>query len=143
MAVEIRSLFLKELDIGYPVLRILGGASVTGLCEEAANKSFAREVTAKPIINDGSSKIGSNEDTASYSNGTGYADNATALTVKTSDNKTHCPHEKGKIDTYIAFVKVLKRVVPLSHEQARVWFLTECLNDPTIYNCTAHYRIPP
>lgn len=38
IAVEIRSWFLKELDVDIPVLKVLGGASVADLSREAASK---------------------------------------------------------------------------------------------------------
>lgn len=38
IAVEIRSWFLKELDVDVPVLKVLSGASVSDLCKDAASK---------------------------------------------------------------------------------------------------------
>ena len=47
MAVEIRSWFLNELDVDMPVLKILGGASITELCLEAA-KSLPEIIVSAP-----------------------------------------------------------------------------------------------
>ena len=51
IAVEIRSWFLKELDVDLPVLKVLGGASLAELCLEAASKVWKEEDdTAAPQI---------------------------------------------------------------------------------------------
>ncbi|PWY79697.1 ketoacyl-synt-domain-containing protein [Aspergillus heteromorphus CBS 117.55] len=42
IAVEIRSWFLKELEVDMPVLKLVGGASLGGLCAEAAGVVFRR-----------------------------------------------------------------------------------------------------
>ncbi|KAM3423645.1 hypothetical protein BST61_g1065 [Cercospora zeina] len=47
IAVEVRSWFFKQLDISLPVLKILGGSSVTDLCGEAAAKVFATPSKAR------------------------------------------------------------------------------------------------
>ncbi|KAK3174764.1 Type I Iterative PKS [Lepraria neglecta] len=47
MAVEIRSWFLNELDVDMPVLKVLGGASITELCLEAA-KSLPEIIVSAP-----------------------------------------------------------------------------------------------
>ncbi|PNP47749.1 hypothetical protein THARTR1_10434 [Trichoderma harzianum] len=54
IAVEIRSWFLKELDVDVPVLKVLSGASVTDLSKEAASKvTFGSEAindATPPVI---------------------------------------------------------------------------------------------
>ncbi|KAI9830142.1 MAG: hypothetical protein M1819_005819 [Sarea resinae] len=51
MAVEIRSWFLKETDVDVSVLKILGGASVTELCREAAARRTKQEALAAEVAN--------------------------------------------------------------------------------------------
>jgi amino acid adenylation domain-containing protein len=38
-------------------------------------------------------------------------------------------------------VKPLQRVEKMSYAQSKLWFLIECLEDPTTYNCTVHYSL--
>lgn len=52
VAVEIRSWFLKELDIDMPVLKVLGGASIADLLEDAFNRLPANLVPKIPSINE-------------------------------------------------------------------------------------------
>ncbi|KAL8719836.1 MAG: hypothetical protein Q9225_003214 [Loekoesia sp. 1 TL-2023] len=57
MAVEIRSWFLSELDVDVPVLKLLGGASISEICAEAARlrshtNANSEDDPAAPVVQD-------------------------------------------------------------------------------------------
>ncbi|KAL7952857.1 putative PKS-NRPS protein [Trichoderma compactum] len=117
IAVEIRSWFLKELDVDVPVLKVLSGASVTDLSKEAASKvAFGTEAS-----NDAASP---------------------AVILEKSRSFTSSFNVRCQIETRIKRGQLkLERVAEMSFAQRRLWFLRQFLHDPTTYNVTLSYSI--
>ncbi|KAF4636865.1 hypothetical protein G7Y89_g1216 [Cudoniella acicularis] len=142
MAVEIRTWFLKELDVNFSVLKILGGASIAELCAEVISQLQLQEKSPVTILSEGSSDASSEINTVI--NSTSKASVGSFTTETLESNAKDAPVTDGKIalqDVEGVLRRDLQMVEPLSYGQSRLWFLMECLNDPTLYNCTVQYRI--
>lgn len=144
MAVEVRSWFLKEVNMDVPVLRILGDASPAILCQEAADRYMQqRNPSARTV----------NMSETSSSSASQLLDSSTAATSDTSS--TTSPPSQGiktppetetansvdaSSDEEPAELEVIE-TCRLSFAQERLWFLREFLEDRSTYNVTMVYRL--
>lgn len=150
IAVDIRAWFLKELEIDMPVLKILGGATLTGLLRFAverlpehlkpnvSTRSEARKVykadmriiSPNPQATDRSEKRASPESESSDTASAGskdivFEDWEQSMTPSSPESAESCSVEGSQI---------MQNVSPMSPGQSRFWFLNHLLEDKTTSN---------
>ncbi|KAA8649476.1 putative Nonribosomal peptide synthetase [Aspergillus tanneri] len=134
MAVEVRSWFLKEIDMDMPVLRVLGGASPEELCNDAAQ----RFIDAKtPMLSCASSPAHSELSAGQVLDGSQVVSSATSATGPVLEGFKD--EESEKVPEDMPLDK--QQVDRLSFAQERLWFLRAFLQDPSTYNVTMMYRL--
>ncbi|KAL6820009.1 putative PKS-NRPS protein [Trichoderma camerunense] len=140
IAVEIRSWFLKELDVDVPVLKVLSGASVTDLSKEAASKvSFGSEASgdAVPpaIVVEKVSQEFPRAATQTSEPIPLFAPSAVTTAPHSIAPRGVSPPRSSSDQLQI------ERVAEMSFAQRRLWVLCQFLHDPTTYNVTLSYSI--
>ncbi|ATY61556.1 Acyl transferase acyl hydrolase lysophospholipase [Cordyceps militaris] len=151
MAVEVRSWFLKELDVDIPVLRILGGSSINDLLAEAmerippalidlsvlSNAKADAGLPPRTVSNDSSSdseeKVWSSRDDCSppaSETPTTPADPAGASTPASSTRDKPSVSQAATEKTFA-----------MSYGQDRFWFLSDYLEDKTSFNMTVMFKL--
>jgi hybrid polyketide synthase/nonribosomal peptide synthetase ACE1 len=170
MAVEVRTWFLKELDVDIPVLRILGGSSITDLLADAmervpvsvldfnalsSNTKPAEDETPKQAT---SSRITSKvQENPTNSSDTGSKSTSSAST-STSAEPSRTPVIEMELSVEdISKIKVeekLLEAVPktqlvsgkeeiheMSYGQARFWFLSGYLTNKKSFNMSVMFKL--
>ncbi|KAI1416801.1 hybrid PKS-NRPS PsoA [Hypoxylon sp. FL1857] len=126
IAVEIRNLFLKELAVDIPTLSLLGGATLTSICQEVVGKLSAllRE-NLQIRAPDEASTTSSSASTIQLTE----IEPADLEEIVSATSVTRPPPEA----TY-------DRVGEMSQAQARLYFLHECLEDKSTHTVAYHGR---
>ncbi|KAK4449716.1 hypothetical protein QBC34DRAFT_463102 [Podospora aff. communis PSN243] len=123
IAVEIRSWFLKVVGVDMPVLRIIGGSSITNICKDVVARlpqtSQQEAVETAPASS-----------TSSRTSGSG------AETPPTSVASTSSKRDTAEPDAGTVTAQEFVRTGPMSHAQRRLYFLHEYLTDKSTYNTT-------
>ncbi|KAI1376083.1 putative polyketide synthase [Hypoxylon crocopeplum] len=163
VAVEIRSWFLKELDVDIPVLQILGGISNEELVERTIEKlpmglGLGIESTdgnnideIKPELQaQAASSVSSSPATENASSHLISEDIESISTAPSKEvvRKEYTPSSKS--DTSSNDLKPVRRsilpediekAVPISSGQSRFWFLSHFVDDPTTFNVTFSIKL--
>ena len=162
IAVDVRSWFLKELEVDIPVLQILSGVTVQSLIDTACEKLPA-ELTAQ-AASGGESASAAPADAAAAGAPAATAEGASAdpetssssPSVRASDASNDGAEEQmtppsisdgsddeeeTKEDPEEAPRPTLLREAPLSLNQSRFWFLRSYLDDETTFNITCRIRV--
>lgn len=166
MAVEVRSWFLKELEVDIPVLKILGGSSVTDLLAEAmervpvsvADISALPDAEAKPTshvskpapssppaivqasIGSTSEGDSSPKDTPSH----GSTMPRTPMTEVEDLQLSSPPSEKAitlPSGTTLDEAAAKEVSSPMSYGQDRFWFLSDYLADKRSFDMTVMFKL--
>jgi hybrid polyketide synthase/nonribosomal peptide synthetase ACE1 len=148
VAVEVRSWFLKSLQIDIPVLKILDGSSLDGVCDMAIKrlpKDLAASIGAEESYGSSehskASSGASSPSTAPSSAPTRSIDGATdgKGTPATQITRPASPISLTPLDkmAHSAFVKRQ----PISIGQSRFWFLQLLVDDPTTFNVALQFRM--
>lgn len=147
VAVEIRSFFLKELNVDMPVLKVLSGASLLDLCKDALTRlpeelrgtgsddqsseqqdtpaeSIAPSPRVSPETLSGSSPSQPSSDAGSI--GQDF------VTVEIADTAVTTP----SVEKTLNMRPLHERRGEMSFAQARLYFLHIYLEDPSTYNVT-------
>ncbi|KAJ2905390.1 hypothetical protein MKZ38_005488 [Zalerion maritima] len=168
IAVEVRSWFVKELDIDLPVLKVLGGACAADLCNEAASHVLANiakkeapkesetvteKKAEKPAL-EARSPVPCTEtnmptiqvvdhDTIDRheTSSSGHQSGSHASTPFTSQHPSPQLSPVVDVDKYGNLARPFERSGPMSYAQERLWFLRQYLADPTVHNVTLSYNI--
>lgn len=168
IAAEIRSWFLKELEVDIPVLNILNTPAIADLCREAASR-ISKILHAKGHEASGSSiqiKVCEGEleiyvfsancvqstpaERRPESSDSSFTDDTTSEPSQTgsslpesADDTSGCTSMEDDEKSSSIQVERPKpeRSGRLSSAQERIWFLQQLLQDPTTYNVTLFYRI--
>ncbi|XP_044716927.1 AMP-binding enzyme domain-containing protein [Hirsutella rhossiliensis] len=151
IAAEIRSWFLKELDVDIPVLNILNTASVAELCREAASRlSKALQARGGDAVEAPVKLTPAEREIIMESSDGSVTDEATSepsqigsSLLESVDDTSGCTsvEDDEKIPSLIGKRPRIERSSRLSSAQERIWFLHQLLQDPSTYNVTLLYRI--
>ncbi|KAM0227080.1 hypothetical protein ACHAP5_012251 [Fusarium lateritium] len=142
VAAEIRSWFLKELDVDIPVLEILNTASITELCSTViSNLSIVsgQEAEAKIEVTKDAIKSLDAVVTSTAVSSALPTENE-PFTIRNSPNSTQVTSEADMEEDTSAVPKI-EHSGPLSFSQERLWFLQQFLQNPCTYNIIMHHRI--
>ena len=161
VAVEVRSWFLKELKVDMPVLKVLGGGSVTELCQQVLEKmpekmlsSIGKEPVkpaAKPsqIRSPQFKPQGESSSPSTYTPMTSSSpdDRSTAdlSTQSSSRSSSSDLLESAKPNTSAPAVAepelTFLKSEQISFAQSRFWFLRLLLEDQTTFNVAFYYKV--
>ena len=167
VAVDVRSWFLKELNVDMPVLKLLSGATVDevltfaqerlspGLIPklgagigsdgpEPENGSIQSKESAAEESNQRISKVQSSIELGTSTSGTGSSgftssDNG-SLVGSIGDESPPSPPSEFEPNEKSPQGAVV-RTAPLSYGQSRFWFLRQYVDDPTAFNITTSIRL--
>lgn len=155
VAVDMRSWFANELDLDMPVLKILGGATVAELVEDAVAR-MSRELVPKAAPaaaaeenaneSDSTSEEGSGpENTGSGSEDVSSDDdNSSVLSEEVPALSEHEAEEEdcsgAKVEELVP-LPTFQKTVPMAYASTRFWFLQQYLDDPTAFNLVFRARI--
>lgn len=150
VAVEIRSWFLKELEIDMPVLKILGGATLADLLTFAVEKlpehlipnvsaegvqAKSAEVPVNPLAPPVSQAVAAVDRASSESE---YVDAASTTPSDTAaegqEDSTASSIAESTESSSIETSQIIQKVLPMSPGQSRFWFLSHLLEDKTTSN---------
>ena len=160
VAVEVRSWFLKELKADVPVLKIIGGSSLTDLCQTALAKLPEELVASIGRAGQGSttaitaikkrSRLEANpssEETSdapsarssSPANFSSSAADSSATSTQLSSRPSSSENlaDTAKLSAPSRFLKSEQ----LSFGQSRFWFLRHLLQDQTTFNVNFYYHV--
>ena len=164
VAVEVRSWFMKELRTDIPVLKILRGASVTELCQQAMEKlpesllpNVGAEKPAKPKImvpKPSAPKLASNAARPGESSSASTSRASSSTRSQGDTPTTPVSQDSSTFDLAAAAEKASKlqkvdaepkspyvKSELISYPQSRFWFLRLLIEDQTTFNITFYYRI--
>lgn len=158
MAVEVRSWFLKELEVDIPVLQILGGSCIADLLAEAMDRIPASVLDLNALTavkNNPEPKISSpvtrpievkSSDSGSASESQSSPKSSTpeaSVSLQTpmtdigeSTTLTPVSYDKPTISS-----AAKEEVTEMSYGQARFWFLSDYLEDKTTFNMTVMFKV--
>ncbi|PQE13487.1 hypothetical protein CJF32_00005378 [Rutstroemia sp. NJR-2017a WRK4] len=168
VAVEVRSWFLKELKTDMPVLKVLGGGSVTNLCQQTLDKlpekmlpNLGAEKPSKPKATNIETKATPKAPESTVSG----SESSQAEGTSTGSSGSHSPSSTGSPPTTLApptsftdlgqtestkntETTITKKPRPsfikseqISFAQSRFWFLRLLLEDQTTFNVTFYYKV--
>lgn len=155
VAVDMRSWFANELDLDMPVLKILGGATVAELVEDAVAR-MSRELVPKAAPaaaaeenaneSDSTSEEGSgpenagsgSEDVSSDDNSSVLSEEVPALSEHEAEEEEDC--SGAKVEELVP-LPTFEKTVPMAYASTRFWFLQQYLDDPTAFNLVFRARI--
>ncbi|KAL4757023.1 uncharacterized protein BDW70DRAFT_171762 [Aspergillus foveolatus] len=156
VAVEARSWFTKQLGVDIPVLRILGGASVVDLVEDAFEdlapellpsvKSDGEEPASVPDKKAQKAPVKTTADSETSGRTSPEAVPLSESVPSVEDSITTPPstdgdEKSGASDSEAEFTPVVIDVQPMSYAQSRFWFLRHSIEDPTAFNITFSHSL--
>ncbi|KAJ6024402.1 hypothetical protein N7540_005199 [Penicillium herquei] len=125
MAVEVRSWFLKELDVDMPVLKVLAGGTIQDLVADAI-----------PRLPAGMTKI----QTGGEEEAKVESDSASA--TESSESGIETPVSSASVDPKAATENSPAEIqVPLSFGQNRFWFLHNYIEDKKTFNMAVMFKL--
>lgn len=144
VAVDIRSWFLKELDVDLPVLKILGGASVQDMLEYAVENispsmipNVGEGVTdevAKPVQHDTRPELTPRFTAVTESDVTPQKSSENSSAIEASQDSQSSVESDVAVDEDKPESAPVIRAEPMSSGQSRFWFLQNYLADKTAFN---------
>lgn len=160
VAVEMRSWFLREMDVDMPVLKILGGASLADLITfalenvpseltpklaavetqpMASNKSELQKTPLTPLVASSGSNgsVLASIDNISRSAESTIASSSSESPLPESESESGDAGLKSRSFEHKPVVAhEVERSVPMSAGQSRFWFLKHLVQDQTTFNIT-------
>ncbi|KAJ9199832.1 hypothetical protein DTO164E3_4289 [Paecilomyces variotii] len=143
VAVEMRSWFTNEFNLDIPIIKILGGATVSALISDAIPElsheiipNLAKDVPAKPAdaIQPSMSKS-SDSGSGSFGESESHLD-SNSTPDESTDTTASIPDVEEK-----ALPLVFQRKEKMSYGSSRFWFLRQYLDDKTCFNIVFRARI--
>ncbi|KAL8685754.1 MAG: hypothetical protein Q9224_005687, partial [Gallowayella concinna] len=153
VAVEVRSWFLKELAVDIPVLKVVGGATPSELCQSAMEQLPKDLLTANEQESDKPREPHSQPQMAvsdSTSSGSPISHDDSGSTASSTQLTTTSGRSDRPLDPTGMSPATKKDEPPtgkvlkseqLSLAQTRFWFLGLLLKDPTTFNVAYYYRV--
>ncbi|PIA98429.1 Polyketide synthase-nonribosomal peptide synthetase [Cercospora beticola] len=133
IAVEIRSWFLKQLDVSLPVLKILGGSSVGDICYEAASKAFT--ASSKARLDSTGHEIPVSPPTTFLRTPSDKQDDSGS---ELREDVQSSPPSSVSQDSD---TERTDREGPLGYEQKKIWSAVETYRDPALCNLAVIFKI--
>ena len=154
IAVEIRSWFLKSIDVNMPVLKILGGASVRELLDHAVENLPQDLIPGLSASSDPESGPISLETSLTVAPSPSNDSSITSSRVSVSEHQGSCSEGESESPPSSTFESgqdiqeithyipkpVLQRTEAISYGQSMFWFLQIYLGDPTSLNHAGYFR---
>ncbi|KAL4880555.1 hypothetical protein BJY04DRAFT_219024 [Aspergillus karnatakaensis] len=125
MAIEMRSWFTKELDLDIPVLKILGGHTVTELLCEALNLMPSLVLTEGPEGN-----LAEITQDVSKSGATSPGLPPSSDEVAGGDTPLTVSEPSSVLASSLDLKETVEEVVPMAFGQAAFWFLSQYIPNP-------------
>lgn len=159
IAVEIRTWFIKSLQVNMPVLKILGGASIGEILEHAMSQmsktltpkqgrdSVSGEASGQPESKPQTPPMAEQSSSASLikisaSTSEDFDSDAKAITPPSSEWPSSEDQDNSEQDnTKEEEMPPITRSGPLSYGQAMFWFVHVFTDDPTTLNHSASFRL--
>ena len=154
VAVEVRSWFLKELDIDMPVLKVLGGSSITDLLEDAIGRLSPNLVpkldsSSEPVLAPavGDLKVERQKGENSLIEDTPSSESAPSPSSELQMEEDTGSDTSMSLSESEARMKALMLTHPpetnekTSFGQSRFWFLNRFLRDQTTFNMAFSVRL--
>lgn len=139
IAVDIRTWFLKELNIDVPVLKVLGGDSILEICREVIGK-LAWTMPWTP-----STQVYAAQDSAVQEFTTQYATETESSTSQSNGQITSIITPPSDSTDMLSLDNPIdgtfSRLGNMSHAQARIFLATNILEDPSTYNVAVAWRL--
>ncbi|KAF4997659.1 hypothetical protein FGRMN_3691 [Fusarium graminum] len=165
VALDIRTWFMRELDVDMPVLKILGGNTISDLVRDSLEKipesikdmaSLSSESTSAPtssqkaivkpqpeVSNGRSLKVPAGSTTTTSVNSTSASEtfssretSGPSSSVSVSEDEAEKPHIRKAI-----IASSTETTEPMSFGQTRFWFLHHALQDHTTFNVAVSVRL--
>lgn len=161
VAVEVRSWFLKELKVDMPVLKLLGGAPLADICDQALAKvpehlPSTKKESTNPTVTQSKSEPQSTDSVSTSSGRTtpptppstdkeSVMDLSTKLSPIFSTPQETAIEESKKTNrpppASAARAPTYLKTEQISFAQSRFWFLGKLVEDPTTFNVSFYYRV--
>lgn len=154
VAVEVRSWFLKNVNIDLPVLKVLGGSSLLDIVEialEGAARKLLPEISDVEGSSQDSKEPGEQDKSSHTQVVPGHSTERSSSPLITDQvEQSSSDREDAKMtplstphseQSEIQFQPVLERVAKMSFTQRRFWFMHHHLADPTTFNVTFCHHI--
>ena len=157
VAVDIKSWFTNELELEVPVLKILGGATVADLVEDAVKQLSAELVPNISQENESVSEQPKSEAASGLIEGSKLSPPVAADLSASSHSSSPPPEVQSSSsvsspgtsvtteddDAIPSMVPKLtyQKTEPMSFGQSRFWFLRQYLTDPTTFNVVLSSRL--
>nr|ALQ32785.1 putative polyketide synthase [Fusarium babinda] len=162
VALDIRAWFMRELDVDMPVLKVLGGNSISDLVQDSLERmpssilditSLADEPSLTAIHREVKPKLIAIEDQdLKHSAGTSTAPSLDLSSVPSSipsrehsgspSSVSHDEDEAEKPSVRESVIASSAEITePMSFGQTRFWFLHHALKDPTTFNVAISVRL--
>ncbi|KAI9035214.1 lovastatin nonaketide synthase [Aspergillus affinis] len=153
VAVEVRSWFLKNVNIDLPVLKILGGSSLLDIVEIALQQAASKllpetgNIEGNPEDGTASGKLNLppqakaiTDRSTEGSSSSPVTDQAEQFSSDKEDTRMTPPSTPHSEQSDIHFEPVIERTERMSFTQRRFWFMRHHLTDRTTHNVTfAHH----
>ncbi|KGO47793.1 Acyl transferase/acyl hydrolase/lysophospholipase [Penicillium expansum] len=141
MAVEVRSWFLKELEVDIPVLKILGGSSITDLLAESMERVPKTVVDLNSLSNmKAVAPIRSSSESQSIQEAKSGTSTPPVIGTPMSDIPELVVHAKA-VDDIKVLQEAKEESFQMSYGQDRFWFLSDYLEDKTSFNMTVMFKL--
>lgn len=154
VTVEIRSWFLRVLEVDVPVLKILGGATIAEIVEYAVKKlpaglapgvseqnqpaatSNPAAASAAGSLRESSTSSSTSPPSVSATSGSGEATESSSMGSSRAPSSSSSPNY-----TFTLQSQTIEKTVPMSFGQSRFWFMSQFVTDPTVFNVTCSILI--
>ncbi|KAE8378016.1 hypothetical protein BDV26DRAFT_281393 [Aspergillus bertholletiae] len=148
VAVQMRSWFSNELDLDMPVLKLLGGATISDLVDDAVDRlspSLIPSLDSDPSNPEHSQAEASVDTQAAVSSSEDSTSTEDDTTSSGDDSQTSADdeeEEEGLKDISVGDTKITyQRTTPMGYASTRFWFLQQYLTDPSTFNIVFKFTL--
>lgn len=139
IAVDIRTWFLKEVNVDVPILKVLGGGSISEICSEAIKKS------SKALPWTSSTQVVASHDSAVQKSTTQRSTGSESCTSESDEEVSSVITPPSEILDIMSSGnqtdKTSSRRGNMSSAQARIFLASNILEDPSAYNVAVAWRL--